>query len=214
MLRPKRRSSPAFSALPAGLRAARCGCAASRSSLADTQADDDEGRGEHHGHQPRSTDAICGDAAEPRRPLGGAGRRGSRKGLTNRCKQSTFRLRLLLLRGGPRRLSELYTTSESLLPPRSAEPQASQRGGQAELSCAEIAQEVGVCLSSSQMQKWRRSFLSINNNQNPLAAAIVWIQRDQTAASNKTEWTRRQSRWRWRCEQRCALLAYHSVCML
>lgn len=176
MLRPKRRSSPPFSGLPAGLRATRCGSAASRCSLADTQADGDEGRGEHRGHQPRSTDAICGDAAEPRRPLGGAARRGSRNGLTHRCKQSTFRQRLLL-RGGPRRLSEPYTADRSLPPPRSAEPQASRRGGQAELSCAEIAQEVGVCLSSSQMQKWRRRFLSINNKQHPLAAAILWIQR-------------------------------------
>ena len=90
MLSPKHRSSPPFSGLPAGLEASRCSSEASCSSLADAQAVDDEGRGEHHGHQPRSTDAICGDAAEPRRPLGVAGRRGSRNGSTHRGKQSTF----------------------------------------------------------------------------------------------------------------------------
>lgn len=45
-----------------------------------------------------------------------------------------LRLLLLLLRGGPGRLSEPYTTHRSLPPPRSAEPQASRRGSQAELS--------------------------------------------------------------------------------
>lgn len=96
MLRLKRRSSPPFSGLPAELQAARCCSLASCICLAYAQADGDKGRGkhyqvsQHHGHQLRSTDAICGDTAEPRRPLGVAGRRGSRNGLTNRCKQSTF----------------------------------------------------------------------------------------------------------------------------
>ena len=86
----------------------------------------------------------------------------------------------LPLHGGPGRLSEPYTARRGLPPPRSAELRASRRGSQAELSWTEIAQEVDACLSSSQMQKWRRSFLSINNSQHPLATAILWKHRDPT----------------------------------
>lgn len=123
----KRRSSPPLSCLPAGLRATSS--AASRSSLADTQADDDVGRGERHGHQPRSTDAICGDAAEPRQPLGGG-----ESGTDWAAGVNNPHLWLLLLHGGPKHLSEPYTTYRGLPPLQSADPQASRSGSQAELS--------------------------------------------------------------------------------
>lgn len=78
--------------------------------------------------------------------------------------------------GGRRRPPEPHATHRSLSPPGSAEPQASRRGSQAAEHRSE--QEVGACLPSSQMQKWRRSFLSINNRQ-LLAAAAHRTQRER-----------------------------------
>lgn len=99
------------------------------SSLGVSRADaeGDGGRAEHQGHQPRSTDAICGYAAEHSRPLGVAGRRGSRNGSTDRCKQSTFMaaaadLLLMLLQEYSKRLCELYTAHRRLSIPQTAQP--------------------------------------------------------------------------------------------
>lgn len=95
-------------------------------------------------------------------------------------------LLLLLVHGDRRRLSEPYTTYRASLLHRFAELQASLTGSQSELSWTQITQEVGACLSSSQMQKWKRKASSASTTTSPpLAAAIHWIERDGNKKKKK-----------------------------